>query len=67
MISALITDECSHWIARISQLDGEPGDVGFDDFGGVDDERMTPMAPMITLRVRPPSQDVSVVSNGRGV
>lgn len=28
MISALITDECSHWIARISQLDGEPGDVG---------------------------------------
>ena len=36
-------------------------------FGGVDDERMTPMAPMITLRVRPPSQDVSVVSNGRGV
>ena len=36
MISALITDECSHWIARISQLDGEPGDVAFDDFGGDD-------------------------------
>ena len=36
MISAIITDECSHWIARISQLDGEPGDVGFDDFGGDD-------------------------------
>ena len=36
-------------------------------FGGVDDELMTPMTPMITLRVRPPSQDVSVVSKGRGV